>query len=271
MSNASAYPPCEISVTILSLNSERYLHSVLEALKPFAEIVVLDCGSKDRTREIALTFDNVQFFETPFRGFGDLHRSATKLASFDWILSVDSDEILSPELVEEICTLRRDPGTIYAFCRDNYFRGKRIWTCGWSPDWIFRLYNRRKAGFDDRLVHEKVCGANVSRHYLTKGRARHFPYHTLGDFLEKMQRYTSLFATQNSGKRTASIWTALGHGWFAFIRSYLVKGGFLQGFEGYFLSTYAMHTAYYKYLKLRELSGKPSPKNPSPGANASEP
>ena len=243
----------EISATVLTYNSERHLKDVLAALYSVGEIVVLDCGSSDRTREIALSFDNAQFFETPIMGFGALHSRATKLARFNWILSIDSDEIPSLELMAEIQALSLNPEAIYAFRRDNFFNGKRIWSCGWSPDWVFRLYHRRKAGFDDRHVHEKVCGPGLIKCYL-QGRVAHEPYPTPRDFLIKMERYAALFAEQNRNKRKATLWTALLHGWYAFLRSYLLRGGCLQGYAGYVISAYTGQTAYYKYLLLADLN-----------------
>lgn len=246
----------EISVTVLTYNSERTLYSTLQALKPFAEVIVLDCRSTDRTKEIALSFDNVQFYETPVQGFGQLHKKANKLASHNWILSVDSDEVLSPKLVQEILSLELDdPQKIYALCRKNFLWGRQIRGCGWSPDWVRRLFHKKAAAFDERLVHEKVCGENLKTVRL-KGRADHTPYLSIGDFLEKMQRYSTLFAEQNRGKIKSGLGKALGHGTYAFLRSYFLRCGFLYGMAGWVISVYNCQTAYYKYLKLWELNKK---------------
>lgn len=248
-------PSPEISVTILTLNSEQTLKAVLEVLEPFPEIVVLDNGSTDQTREIAMSFDNVQFYETPFKGFGELHNIACKLARFPWILSVDSDEILSLELVEEICSTPLDSNAHYAFRRNNHLNGKFIRGCGWSPDWVFRLFDKKRAAFDERLVHEKVCGPGLKRVYL-EGTAYHEPYRSTGDFLEKMQRYSTLFAEQYRGKRAANLPVAICRGLWAFFRTYLLQRGFWFGRQGFVIAAYNGHTAYYKYLKLAELNRK---------------
>lgn len=238
---------------MLTLNSERTLQAVLKALEPFPEIIVLDNGSTDQTREIALSFDNVHFYETPFKGFGELHNMASKLARHSWILSIDSDEILSPDLVEEICSLPLNSGAIYAFRRNNYLRGKFIRGCGWSPDWVFRLFDKERAAFDERLVHEKVCGPGLKRIYL-EGTAHHEPYRSTDEFLEKMQRYSTLFAEQFCGKRRSSLPKAIAHGLWAFARTFFIQRGFWFGYEGFVISAYNGHTAYYKYLKLAELN-----------------
>lgn len=244
----------EISVTVLTYNSERTLFATLNALTSFSEVIVLDCQSIDQTRAIALSFDNVQLYETPVQGFGQLHKRANQLARHDWILSVDSDEVLCRDLVEEIHALcLEDRAKVYAFYRANFLWNKEICACGWSPDWVRRLFNKKRAGFDERLVHEKVVGVDLKTIYL-KGRAHHTPYLTIDDFLEKMQRYSTLFAEQNRGKVKSGLAKALGHGFYSFFRTFIVRWGFLYGLSGWVISAYNGQTAYYKYLKLHELN-----------------
>ncbi len=253
-----------ISVTILVKNGERYLQMVLQALCRFDEVVILDTGSSDRSIEIARQFPNVVIHESPFLGFGPSHNLLSSLATHDWILSIDGDEIATPELVEEILSLPLDKTSVYTINRHNFFRGKFIKGCGWYPDRPVRLYNRSITRFSDAHVHESIIRDNLSCVHL-KGHVEHYPYASISDFLDKMQRYSSLFAEQYRGKRSSSLVHALGHAAFAFFKSYVLKKGFLLGAEGFIISLYNAHTAYYKYLKLQEInkaSSEPLEKKP---------
>lgn len=240
-----------ISVTILTKNSQRTLKKTLDSLHRFSEVVLLDSGSTDRTLEIASHYPNVTIHRTAFIGFGPLHNLAASLCSHDWIFSIDSDEVVTEELTEEILTLNLDPSKIYSVERHNFFNGKRIKGCaGWSPDWVQRIYHRGKTKFTDALVHERV----ISDHLISErlhNPLLHTPYLEINDFLAKMQHYTTLSAKQ-SNKSSPPFFKILLHSWYAFFKSYILKGGFLAGKEGYIISAYNSHTTFYKYLKLEE-------------------
>lgn len=240
-----------ISVTILTKNSQSYLKEVLEALTSFEEVLVCDTGSTDHTMEIAKTFPNVKIVEQAFIGFGPTHNLASSLAKNDWILSIDSDEIATPELVKEIKKLDLNPNNVYSFPRNNEYRGKWIKWCGWYPDQQVRLYHRLSTSFTKAQVHEAVIttGMQIVR---LKSPLRHYSYASVDDFLNKMQSYSSLFAAQNQGKKSSSLCKAVLHGFFAFFKSYFIKRGIIGGREGFEISFYNGATAYYKYLKLAE-------------------
>lgn len=238
-----------ISVTILTKNSQETLKETLESLKHFPEVILYDTGSTDRTLEVGAGFKNVRIVEGEFQGFGKTHNAASSLATYDWILSVDSDEIVSDPLREEILGLELDQGAVYSVDRHNYFQGKYIRCCaGWHPDWVLRLYHRKSTRFSEAKVHEAIVTEGLTvvplRHRLI-----HTPYRTIEEFLNKMQLYSTLFAEQNAGKKS-SLSKAIGHGLAAFFKSYVLKRGFLGGREGFIISLYNGHTAYYKYLKL---------------------
>lgn len=242
-----------ISVTILTKNSQQYLHEVLLALASFGEVLLYDTGSTDQTMIIAATFSNVRILQAPFVGFGPTHNLASAAAANDWILSIDSDEVVTPEMIEAIVNIKENPLIVYAFPRNNYFNGKFIKWCGWYPDRQLRLYNRSKTCFSDAQVHESIITKNLSVITLN-GPIVHYSYASISDFLSKMQAYSTLFAQQNKNKKSSSLSKAIGHGLFAFFKSYLIKRGFLGGYEGFVISAYNGHTAYYKYLKLYEIN-----------------
>ena len=131
-----------ISVTILTKNSRKYLKEVLSAVQMFDEVIIYDNGSTDDTFEIARTFPNVKIVRGDFIGFGPTHNKASSAAKNDWILSIDSDEVVTPEMAKEILSTRLDPDSVYSFPRKNYYNGKWIKWCGWFPDRRVRLYNR---------------------------------------------------------------------------------------------------------------------------------
>lgn len=247
--------PMPISVTVLTKNSEKYLFEVLEALSNFDEIVIYDTGSKDNTLQIASHFSNVTIYEGQFIGFGPTHNLATSLARNDWVLSVDSDEVITPELSKEICDTLLQKGCVYSFPRHNEYKGKWIKWCGWHPDRQIRLYNRKDTKFSDVQVHEAVISKGFKIIAL-KNALRHYSYANVSDFLTKMQSYSTLFAEQNKGKKQSSLLKAIMHGLFGFFKSYILKRGFLGGSEGFEISIYNGNTAFYKYLKLKEYNHK---------------
>lgn len=241
----------KISVTILAKNGQKYLKEVLESVKNFDEVLLYDTGSTDQTIPIARQFSNVCIVEAPFEGFGPTHNKASAAAKNDWILSLDSDEVATPEMVQEISLLNLQPRTVYSFPRNNYFNGKFIKWCGWYPDRQIRLYNKSDTCFSNAQVHEAVIADN-QKHVELASPMVHYSYGGISDFLSKMQVYSELFAKQNAGKKNSSMFQAIVHGFFAFFKSYVIKRGFLGGAEGFIISAYNGHTAFYKYLKLKE-------------------
>jgi glycosyltransferase involved in cell wall biosynthesis len=240
-----------ISVTILTKNSEKYLREVLHSTLSFSEVIVYDTGSIDNTIQIAKEFSNVKVFQGPFEGFGLTHNKASSLTTYEWVLSLDSDEIITAELLEEISNLKLDPDCVYSVPRNNYFNKKWIRWCGWYPDRQLRLYNKKNTSFDDALVHEAIRTQGMKTIPLHSA-LNHYPYESTSDFLSKMQNYSHLFADQNCGKKSSSLRKAIFHGFYSFFKSYFLKRGFLGGREGFIISIYNGNTAFYKYLKLKE-------------------
>lgn len=254
-----------ISVTILTKNSEKYLKEVLSSLQAFDEILLYDNGSTDETFAIANLFPNVRIVTGTFEGFGNTHNKASMAAKHDWILSIDSDEIVTPEMTETIKNLKLEIDAVYSFPRHNYFEGKWIRWCGWYPDRQYRLYNRKTTAFTPAEVHEAII-VEGHKHIPLNAALIHYSYADQADFLAKMQSYSSLFAKQYVGKKKSSVVTAIAHGLGAFCKSYFVKRGFLGGAQGFMISVYNGNTAFYKYLKLREANRKlTADQNKNPG------
>ncbi|MCH9626771.1 MAG: hypothetical protein S4CHLAM2_03990 [Chlamydiales bacterium] len=240
-----------ISVTILVKNGERCLKEVLDSLQKFDEIVVYDTGSTDDTLTLAKSYPNVRIIQQPFTGFGPDHNAAAAQAQHDWILSIDADEVLSEELANEILSTSLDPHTVYSLPRHNYYNGRHIKWCGWHPESVIRLYNKQITAFSEAMVHEKVEDKGLKKMRFFQP-LRHYSYASVSDFLQKMEHYSTLFAQQYQHKRKSSPLTAYLHGMTAFFKSFILKRGFLGGYEGFLISAYNGHTAFYKYLKLYE-------------------
>jgi glycosyltransferase involved in cell wall biosynthesis len=238
------------SVCMLTKNSARTIVATLKSLADFEEVLILDTGSTDATLILAKGFPNVVIHETPFTGFGELRNRAADLAKNDWILALDSDEVLSPALAREIHSLSLNPECVYEIDFKNFYNGKQILGCGWHPESHIRLYHRLHTRFSDAALHEGILkkGSVVRLEHPIS----HTPYLTISDFLLKMQRYSDLFAEEYRGKRSSSFGKALWHGFGAFSKSYLLKRGIFLRAEGFIISSYNGMTAFYKYLKLAE-------------------
>ncbi len=242
-----------ISVCILTKNASQTLKKTLDSVKTFPEVLILDTGSVDATISIAKTYENVTIHETPFFGFGALRNQIASLAKNNWILALDSDEIISPALLHEIKNLSLSQDTAYVLPRHNFYNNKRIYGCGWNPDLVARLYHREHTRYSEAKVHEAL---QAQKQILLKSPLLHTPYRSTEDFLAKMQHYSTLFAEQYKGKRKSSFKKAVFHAAFAFFRSYLFKGGIFDGAEGFTISLYNANTTFYKYLKLLEYTAR---------------
>jgi glycosyltransferase involved in cell wall biosynthesis len=242
-----------ISVTILTRNSATHLNEVLTALRWCDEVVVFDTGSTDDTMAIAQRHANVQLYrlEGKFPGFGCARQQAVALARHDWILSVDSDEVVSPDLAAEIVNLPLDQRIVYAMPFHNYFNGRRITSCGWHPDRHERLFHRGATNFCTSDVHERVQTSDLFVRQL-RHPIRHYSYDSVDDFLRKMRSYSQLFAAQHAGRKSSGAVRAVSRGLWAFFKSYLLQRGCLQGAEGLVISAYKAQTVFWKYLLLAE-------------------
>ena len=245
--------PLPISVTMPVKNAEKYLAQSLAALSGFAEVIVLDNGSSDATMEIAAGFANVRLHQSPFIGFGPLKNLAASLAEHDWILNIDSDEIVLPELAAEIAALTLDENTVYSLPRLNHYCGRPIRSCGWSPDYVLRLYHRGRVRYNDRRVHESLALPENTAIVRLRQELLHYSFDGVSELVEKkVQRYTDLFAEQQQFKQRTALLSAIGHGAAAFVKSYLFRGGWRDGATGWVISAAQAQGSYYKYVKLAE-------------------
>ena len=242
----------DISVVIIVKDGARTMQECLEALKAFNDVVVYDNGSTDGTQKICRAFHNVNLVEGAFMGFGPTKKLASTYAKHDWILSLDSDEILTEKFVKTLKEKTLDIDTVYSIKRINYYKDIEI-KHGWSNDILPRLYNRSRTNVSDKMVHEGVVTDGMNVEYLHIS-LKHERYSSISEFIIKADRYSTLFAEQNAGKRSSSPLKAIGNSSFTFIRKYVFKLGFLDGYPGLIMAYSNMIENFYKYMKLYEMN-----------------
>ncbi|MEY3219359.1 MAG: hypothetical protein RIT27_716 [Pseudomonadota bacterium] len=245
-----------LSIIIITKNADKTINNCLNSLKFSNEIIVLDSGSSDRTQEICRQFTNL-VFETDWQGFGIQKNRALEKATGDWVLSIDADEEITEELALEIQTvIREEKYTAFYLPRLSNYCGTWIKHGGWYPDYILRLWKRGTARFSDEIVHEKVIVEKGEIGYL-KEPLLHYAYDNLESVLEKLNRYSTLGAQMafEKGKKS-SLSKAMVHGIATFLKSYILRLGFLDGKAGLILAVSNAEGCYYRYLKLMYLGEK---------------
>lgn len=247
----------KISATIITFNEEPNIKAACESVAWADEIVVVDSESTDRTREIAEACGALVIVN-PWPGFGAQKQFAVDQAQHDWIFSLDADERVSAELRKAIEVLKQRPekeiGDGFLVPRRTFYQHRWIRGGGWYPDRQLRLFNRTKGSWKQRHIHESVAmnnGAHIGQldgdllHYTSPNAAHH--HRVIGD------RYAPLAAQQmyEEGRRT-SVFSVACAGPAAFIRSFILKGGFRDGFAGFTIASFAAHHAFLKHLMLWE-------------------
>ena len=239
-----------ISIVILVKNSSQYIGQCLNVLTDFDDIVVYDNGSTDGSQDICTSYENVHLVEGTFTGFGSTKNRAASFAKYDWIFSLDSDEILSERLIKTLKDLNPVDDHVYRLQRRNFYKDREIKYC-WKNDTVMRIYHKKNTKFNDNLVHESVIAKNMEIQVLD-GYIKHYSYHSISDFILKTDKYSTLFAEQNSGKQKSTPVKAVLHAFFAFFKTYIMKRGFMDGYIGLVISYSQASEKFYKYMKLYE-------------------
>jgi len=244
-----------LSVYILTYNEASKIADAIESVLWADEVVVVDSGSTDRTLDIAKKY-GVRVEHVPFEGFGKLRNSAIALCRGDWVFSLDADERCTPEAKEEILSIINDPSAADAYLvpRRNFFLGRWIMHSGWYPDYRPPQLSRKgKLLYSDDPVHEgyTVPSGKIGR---MKNPIWQFPFQDLSQILSKANRYSTLGAIKLNGKGIrGNMPKALMHGAAAFLRHYVLKAGFLDGWAGFMIAVGNFEGAFYKYAKLTAL------------------
>jgi len=247
-----------LSVSIIVLNGEPLIRRCVESVAWADEIVVVDSGSTDNTRDLCRALGANVTQTADFPGYGKQKNRALDRTTGDWILALDHDEWVTPELRAEIESIMANTGDIaaYAIPRLSNFCGRDMRHSGWWPDPVIRLFRKGTGHFAEDHMHDRVVV--TGRLGRLKSPLRHDPMPTLEHVLNKVNGYSSAGAQFNfqRGKR-ASLTQAIFHGWWAFMRTYFLHAGFLDGREGFMLSVSNAEGTYYRYLKLMLLGDRP--------------
>jgi glycosyltransferase involved in cell wall biosynthesis len=253
---AFAPNPVKISAAVITLNEERNIARALESLRCADEIVVVDSGSSDRTIEVARRL-GARVVEEPWRGYAGQKNFASQCAAYDWILSIDADEAVSEELECEILALKRDGPRYdgYSMPRLAQYLGRWIRHGGWYPDRKVRLFNRERAEWVGEYVHESVRVAGSTG--VLRGKLLHFTCDSLSDHLRTLDRYTTLAAREVAAKnsRVPTYRMMLDPAW-TFLRTYIVRRGFLDGPQGLAIAWMAALYTFLKYAKAGRETGR---------------
>jgi glycosyltransferase involved in cell wall biosynthesis len=238
-----------LSAIVITKNEAANIGDCLESLGFCDERIVVDCGSSDDTATIAQGKGARVVFRA-WDGFGPQKNFALSLAQGDWVLSLDADECVPPDLGAAIsAALQRGDADGYEFPRLSSFCGRPMHHSGWYPDYVMRLARRGRARFTDVLVHERlVCDGVVRR---LAPALIHHPVRRLEDALSRVDRYSTASAEQllASGRRVSFL-TGIAHGIGSFFRAYVLRAGFLDGPEGFLLAVANAEGSYYRYMKL---------------------
>lgn len=267
MSDATRPP---VSAALITLDAARTLEAALASVTFCDEVVVLDSGSTDTTLDLARAA-GARVEHRNWTGFRDQKNAAAALCRHDWVLSVDADETVTPELAAEIRRLFADGAPTahgYTMPRLTRYLGREIRAAGWYPDRAIRLYDRRRGRWVGGRVHERVAvdGPVGALH----SDLLHDPYATVAHHVEKMNRYTSLAAeTMHARGKRVSWVDVVARPPLAFVKQYLVRRGFTHGVPGFVVAASTSMSVFLKYVKLWDRYRRGVPVDPAAAADRS--
>lgn len=245
--------PPTLGVAIITRNAAARLAECLASVAFADEIVVVDSGSTDTTLEIARAHGARIIEHLDWPGFGPQKNRALDALATTWVLSIDADEIVSPQLAASIrAAIAKPRADVYEIDRLSSFCGQWVRHSGWYPDWIPRLFRRGAARFSGDLVHERLVFEGPTQRL--DGRLLHYSYEDFESVLRKLDAYSSAGAAQRhaAGQR-GSFGKAVARGLWAFVRTWILRRGFLDGRAGFMIAVFNAETVYYRFLKLAHL------------------
>ncbi|WP_319408671.1 glycosyltransferase family 2 protein [uncultured Desulfosarcina sp.] len=249
----------ELSVAIITFNEADRLPVCVESVRFADEIVVVDSGSRDGTRDIARSL-GCSVCEHPFAGFARQKQFAVDQCRHDWVLILDADERLPKSTADDIkrqLTHAGDDVAAFRLQRRNYLHGRWIRHCGWWPDTVVRLVRPHKGAFSDSRVHERWIAEGPIVELA--GCIDHYSFRDYADMIEKLQHYSSLAAQEMMGRKTrVNCCSPLLHGGWTFFSVYVLKLGFIYGLDGLIISLLNAGGSFMKYAKYWEMTHYPT-------------
>ncbi len=241
----------KLSVILITKNEEANIRECLESVAWADEIIVVDSGSTDNTLAISKAL-GAKAYVHEWPGFGIQKNRALGYATNDWVLSLDADERVTVELrtaIEKVLSAEHQECSGYNVSRLSNFCGQFMYHSGWFPDLLPRLFKREKACFSDDLVHERLIVEGKLGQL--QGLLLHYSFDDMEEVLQKVNQYSSAGAKMmfKRGKRTTLTGTVV-RGIWSFIRSYIMRAGFLDGKKGFMLAVSNAEGTYYRYIKL---------------------
>jgi glycosyltransferase involved in cell wall biosynthesis len=262
----------KISAYILTYNEAEKIAAAVSSVLWADEVVVVDSFSTDRTAEIATSL-GAHVVQVPFNGFGELRNRAVEACKFDWIFSLDSDERCTEKVRDEILGILAvtPPHDVYRVPRRSYMMGRWIKGSGWYPN--FRqpqLFRKGSMRYTLEPVHEGYEILNGKPPGTLTNEIWQFPFRNLEEVIKKMNRYSSLGAPKLAGKRVSMV-SALGHGLWSFLKHYIFKLGFIDGWAGFVIAFGNFEGTFYRYAKRYEETQdwQPPPSKPVKRKDAS--
>jgi glycosyltransferase involved in cell wall biosynthesis len=246
----------QISAVIITFNEEENIEDAIRSLDWADEVLVIDSDSSDRTCDLARSL-GARVLTNPWPGFSDQKQLGVENSANDWIFSLDADERVSDELRKEIESIRSNGASAdgYRIPRLSFYVGRPIRHGGWYPDHQLRLFDRRKGRWNGAVIHESVKLDDNARVSELRGEILHYTVKSAEEHNRMIaERYAPLGAQKmyDDGRRTSPV-KAVFAGWFAFIRAYFLKLGFLDGYAGFCIAYFAAHHAFMKHTILLEL------------------
>lgn len=243
-----------LSVILITKNEENNVEDCLRSVSWANEIIVIDSNSTDKTVELAQHY-TTKIYRKEWNGYSAAKNYAIEKANYEWILSLDADERVTPELKDEIIEVINDRSkgyTGYKVARRAYFLGKWIKHCGWYPGYVVRLFRKDSGTFSNSRVHEKfelVGETGTLKHDLL-----HFTDDNLLHYFNKFNNYTSLAANDlNEKGRSFRVWHLFIKPVYTFFKMFILRRGFLDGLHGFVLSVLSSAYVFTKYAKLWEI------------------
>jgi glycosyltransferase involved in cell wall biosynthesis len=245
----------KLSIVVITFNEEKNLSRCLQSVKNVAdEIVVLDSYSTDATITIAESF-GAKIFSQSFLGYVPQKNAAIGKAGFDWVLSLDADEALSPKLEQSILAVKNNPLlNAYRLSRFTNYCGKWIKHCGWYPDKKVRFFNKTKGEWKGEDPHDYWALHDPNERVGNlEGDLLHYSYYTLSDHIKQIEKFTEISArlAVAKGKDCSVLKIWLGPKW-KFFSDYIIRLGFLDGYPGYLVCKYSAWASFAKYSKIRQ-------------------